>query len=364
VTLAVTAPVNDHSTPGPTVRRSAYIDTLRAAAIARVFLHHTLWISWLAVLFPSMWVMFSLAGLLVARSLDRGGVTRTVGSRLRRLLPPLWGLALVAVPIMLVQGWLTDPKSPLYWPDLLLWVLPLANPPTSSWAGAFAMALWYLRAYLWFILLSPLLWWLFRRWPIQVTLTPLVAAALMHAHLVPQPTGRIGDVVGTTALYGTAWMLGFARYSGMLEKLSVRSLALIVGGLAVAAAVWGVVAAPADATMFNVQMAEALWGTAVVLVLMRIKPSMDWLARFPRLSAMISALNARAVSIYIWHLPVLLVVGAILGVLGIDPFSMEGRAAALPIGAVLLTLTVAAVGWIEDLAARRRPAIVPKFSGG
>jgi peptidoglycan/LPS O-acetylase OafA/YrhL len=279
---------------------------------------------------------------------------------LRRLLPPLWGLAIVAIPIMLVQGWITDPKSPLYWPDLLLWVVPLANPPTSSWAGAFAMALWYLRAYLWFILLSPLLWWLFRRWPIPTMLVPLVSAALMHAHLVPQPSGRFGDVVGATALYGTAWMLGFARYTGLLEKLSARTCALIVAVLAVTAAVWGVVAAPPAASMFQVQMAEALWGTAVVLILMRIKPSMQWLRRFPKLSALISALNARAVSIYIWHLPVLLVVGAILGVFGIDPFSMEGRAAALPIGAVLLTLTVASVGWIEDLAAKRKPTIVPR----
>jgi hypothetical protein len=39
---------------------------------------------------------------------------------------------------------------------------------------------------------------------------------------------------------------------------------------------------------------------------------------------------------------------------------MEGRAAALPIGAVLLTLTVASVGWIEDLAAKRKPTIVPR----
>lgn len=358
VTLAV-APVNDQSTPAPPARRSAYIDTLRAAAIARVFLHHTLWIGWLAILFPSMWIMFALAGLLVARSLDRSGVKHAVQSRLRRLLPPLWGLAAVAIPMMLAHGWLSDTESPLHWPDLLFWAVPLANPPTSSWAGAFAMALWYLRAYLWFVLLSPLLWWLFRKWPLVTLLTPLAVAALLHSHVLPAPTGRTGDVINTTALYGTAWLLGFARYSGMLDRLSGKTTAWVCAGIAAVAAVWGLFATSQTAWSLNMHMAEALWGTAVVLALMRVKVSMQWLERFPRLTATIKVLNARAVSIYIWHLPVLLVAGAILGLLNIDPFSWEGRFAALPIGAALLAVAVVAVGWIEDLAAKRRPRILP-----
>jgi hypothetical protein len=185
-----------------------------------------------------------------------------------------------------------------------------------------------------------------------------VVAALLNCGLVPQPPSRVADIVWTTTLYGAAWLLGFARYAGLLDRLPGKACALIAGGLATTGGLWGVLAAAGQWTL-DWQMAEALWGTAVVLVLMRIKPSMDWLRRFPKLAATITALNARAVSIYIWHLPVLLVVGVILGVLGIDPFSLSGRLAALPIGAALLALTVAAVGWIEDLAAKRPPAIIP-----
>ena len=90
VTLAVSA-----KTP-----RSSYVDTLRALAIVRVYVHHTLWISWLTTLFPSMWVMFALAGLLTARSIDSRGGRDTVRARFRRTLPPLWGLAVVVVPLM------------------------------------------------------------------------------------------------------------------------------------------------------------------------------------------------------------------------------------------------------------------------
>src|SRR5688500_18693055 len=119
-----------------TQTRSPYVDTLRAMAIARVYLHHTLWIGWMTMLFPSMPIMFALAGFLAASSLDRAGAAHTVWSRVRRLLPPLWGLAAVAVPVMLIQGW-----SEIKWSELLYWVVPLANPITNETGGAFAMAL-------------------------------------------------------------------------------------------------------------------------------------------------------------------------------------------------------------------------------
>nr|WP_203909111.1 acyltransferase family protein [Rhizocola hellebori] len=85
--------------------RSIYIDVLRAAAILRVYLNHTLWIGWLTVLYPSMSIMFALGGALAASSVDRRGTSSMVRSRLRRLLVPLWALAAVAVPLLLMHGW-------------------------------------------------------------------------------------------------------------------------------------------------------------------------------------------------------------------------------------------------------------------
>jgi peptidoglycan/LPS O-acetylase OafA/YrhL len=82
-------------------QRNLYVDSLRALAVTRVCLHHVLWIGWLTVVFPSMPVMFALAGYLTAATLHRGGVARMLRSRLRRLLPPLWALAVVAIPLIL-----------------------------------------------------------------------------------------------------------------------------------------------------------------------------------------------------------------------------------------------------------------------
>lgn len=329
--------------------RSAYVDTLRALAIARVYLHHTLWIGWFTMVFPSMSVMFALAGFLTAVSLDRGGITRTVWSRVRRLLPPLWGLAAVAVPLMLALGW-----DSVRWSDLVYWVLPLANPTTSSWAGAFALALWYLRAYLWFVLLSPILWWVFRRWPIPALLTPMAAAVVMHSSLVALPeASRTLDVVSSTALYGTCWMLGFARHTGLLDRWSWKVCGAIAATLALTGVAWALFVTPDAVT-------EMFWGTGFVVIIMRLHPSMQWLDRFPRVRTAIAALNARAVTIYVWHLPVLFAAGAIVGLSGLDPLENGlGKALAIVLGTVLLALAVMGTGWIEDLAAKRRPSVIP-----
>lgn len=54
-------------TPG----RDRYLDLLRSLALVRVVLYHLFGWAWLTVLFPSMGVMFALAGSLMARSLSR-----------------------------------------------------------------------------------------------------------------------------------------------------------------------------------------------------------------------------------------------------------------------------------------------------
>jgi peptidoglycan/LPS O-acetylase OafA/YrhL len=354
----VTVSGGGNVTPQPSHRsRSRYVDTLRAVAITRVFLHHTLWISWLAVLFPSMFVMFGLAGAMTAASLERKGPATTVASRLRRLLPPLWALAAVAIPLMILHGWEHDPASPLVWRDLLYWVLPLANPPASSWGGPFAMALWYLRAYLWFILLSPVLWWAFRRWPLATLLAPLTAAVLLYSPLLPLPLNRLGDVLWSTASYGTCWVLGFARHTKLLDRVPFWACATAAAVLGVIGFMWG---AGRAAFPFADPIAETLWGTGFVLVALRARPTLAWLDRFPRLARIVGAVNARAVTIYVWQLPALFLTGALLQLAGIAPLSTWAKLASLFVGAPLTAVAVLCVGWVEDLAARRRPALVPE----
>jgi peptidoglycan/LPS O-acetylase OafA/YrhL len=343
-------------TPTPPRNRSRYVDTLRAVAITRVFLHHTLWISWLAVLFPSMFVMFGLAGAMTAATLERKGPATTVRSRLRRLLPPLWALAAVAVPLMLINGWQHDSSNPLRWQDLLYWVLPLANPPASSWGGPFTLALWYLRAYLWFVLLSPVLWWAFKRWPVATLAAPLTFAVLLYSPLLPLPVNKVGDVLWSTASYGTCWVLGFARHTRLLDRVPMWVCAAVAAVVGVGTYLWGSAHAGFP---YADPIAETLWGTGFVLVALRARPTLAWLDRFPRLARIVGAMNARAITIYVWQVPVLFLTGTVLQLAGVTPLTTEMKVASLLIGAPLTAVAVLLVGWVEDVAARRKPALVP-----
>lgn len=325
--------------------RSRYIDALRAVAIARVYLLHTLWLTWLPAVFPAMWVMFALAGYLTAGSLDRGDPLRTVRSRLRRLLPPLWVLGLVAVPLMLLHGW-SPPPSPL---AVANWVLPLANPPASQWGGPFALALWYLRAYLWLLLLSPVLWWAFRRWPVVTLLALPVAAVACYSPLIDLPVDPLGDGLWATASYGTAWLLGFARHTGLLDRVPLPVLGAAAGAAAAGSIAWGATHPLPD------QLHDMLWGLAFVLFVMRLRPNLEWLGRTRWLSGAVTAVNARAVTIYVWHLPASYAAGALLATIG----AASGPLSALTATTLLLAVVVLAVGWVEDLAARRRPSLLP-----
>ena len=159
------------------IGRDRYFDTLRAIAIIRVVVFHAFPIAALELVFPSMGVMFALGGSLMVKSLDRSEL-KTIKNRLRRLLPALWVMALVAVPTMIRHGWPDQPS----WPHLLLWVLPIADPPSSEFGYPAAGVLWYLVTYLWLVLLSPLLLWLYRQWNLPTILLPLFGLMLLLAH--------------------------------------------------------------------------------------------------------------------------------------------------------------------------------------
>lgn len=338
--------------------RSSYLDILRAAAILRVYLMHTLWLTWLPMLFPAIWVMFAVAGYLTAASLDRGPALRVVRSRLRRLLPPLWALGLVVVPVMLVHGWGSDPTEPLQPVTLLWWVVPLANPPASEWGIHFALALWYLRAYLWLVLLSPLLWWVFRRWPVATLLLPAVAV-LSTTPLLELPVNPVGDVVWATTAYGTCWLIGFARYTGLLHRVPLAGYLAGTVAIAVAGLVWQLRAPAED------KLGPMIWGTAFVLALLRARPRLTWLDRVPWLAGAVAAVNARAVTIYVWHLPAAFAAANLLVLAGVSAVvtSQTGMILLNLLAAtVLLVVVVLATGWVEDLAARRRPTLLPPTS--
>lgn len=336
--------------------RDRYFDTLRAVAIVRVVVFHAFPIAALELVFPAMGVMFALGGSLMVKSLDRNA-GRAVRNRIRRLLPALWVMALILVPIMLRQGWPDRPS----WPSLLLWIVPIADPPSSELGYPAAGVLWYLVTYLWLVLLSPLLLRLYRRWNLPTVLLPLFALMLSVAY--PGTFGEgVTGVLQNVLAFGSCWVLGMAHREGDLARLRAR-LVYPVAVACVAGALLWTWTHPGDdgPDLTGLPVAYTIYSIGFVLALLRWAPRMVWLARVRPLNGFVSTVNNRAVTIYLWHNVAITIAVYLFDPLKLWRIPTQGLedAADFSIALGLIVVAVLALGWVEDLAARRRPRISP-----
>ncbi|MFI8075147.1 acyltransferase [Streptomyces sp. NPDC086033] len=368
--------------------RDRYLDLLRSLALVRVVLYHLFGWAWLTVLFPSMGVMFALAGSLMARSLNRPTLS-VIRGRIRRLLPPLWAFSAVVLPLMFVGGWKLseDPDHSGTWGllELVNYVIPIGAPPypwevgfpkdllESTWADQAVGPLWYLRAYLWFVLASPLLLWAFRRVPWATLLAPLALTAVVGTGLVTIP-GELGNAVTDFAVYGSCWVLGFAHHEGVLAKVP-RYLAVSGSVMVMAFALWWTSGhlGPEGWDLNDIPLAQAAWSFGFVVILLQYSPSWQELpGRLARWDKLVTLSNNRAVTIYLWHNLLIMATVPIIDLAYRLPFMQSDRAvAALDATDMLwmfflvwplIGLAILAFGWIEDLAAKRRPKLWPNGS--
>ncbi|MDQ0991196.1 acyltransferase [Streptomyces sp. V3I7] len=389
MTTQAVSPQRSQGPAGQPAGRDRYFDLLRSIALVRVVVYHLFGWAWLSVLFPSMGVMFALAGSLMARSLGRPALS-VIRGRIRRLLPPLWAFGAVVLTMLFAGGWnpAKDPDNGGLWGvlDLIDYVVPVGAPPfpwhigsesgllESSWAEQAAGPLWYLRAYLWFVLASPLLLRAFRRAPWPTLLAPLGLTAIVGTGLVTIP-GETGNAVTDFAVYGGCWVLGFAHHEGLLAGVP-RYLAVSLSTLVMAFGLWWASGhlGPEGWDLNDIPLAQATWSLGFVVILLQCSPSWQRLpGRLARCDKLVTLSNNRAVTIYLWHN--LLIAAAVLVVdqaYDLPFLQSDGAVAALDatdnlwmfvVVWPLIALAVVAFGWIEDLAALRRPRLWPDRTG-
>ena len=349
-------------------RRDRYVDGLRALALVRVTFYHAFGWAWLPLVFPSMGVMFALGGSLVAGSLSRrdGSAWPVLRKRLRRLLPPLWIYGAVLAVLMTWAGWTVTRSAgtPITWLSALRWVVPYADPPGSAWGDTFVLPLWYLRTYLWLLLLSPMLLWLFRRHPVPTLLVPAALLAGIAVGTIEASTAT-GDTLEHLGIFGTCWMLGFAHHDGMLRRLPrgrtvVAAVLLLALGLA-----YALTHQRGDSgwDIDDIPVANAAYSAGAVLLLLRLYPRRTVLDRMPRLSGVVAVINARAMTLYLWGNLAIWTAGPVLERLplpaGLPPGGPLAQALQFALAWCLLGVAVLAVGWVEDVAAGRPPRVNP-----
>ncbi|KQV03415.1 hypothetical protein ASE03_31170 [Kitasatospora sp. Root187] len=372
--------------PAPKPRsggRDRYLDLLRALALLRVVIYHNFGWAWLPLVFPSMGVMFALAGSLMARSLSRPALT-VIRGRLRRLLPPLWLFGIITIGLSLLDGWGPNAEGHpnWWWGKLAFWILPLSTPPFAEvslsgfggllehgWAVQVGVPLWYLRAYLWYVLLSPLMLKALRRFPVVTIFTPLALA--LCSGFLPEGGGRIWETFSDFTTFGSCWVLGMAHQEGLLRKLP-QYVAPSIAPLVMLAGYWWLTSRPvldptAVGDLENVPIAQAVWSFGFVLLLLHLSPSwQDWPGPLQRWNGLISLLNARAVSVYLWHTLALVISIPIIDLAWRSDWAadhlawlLRTRYPPLLVALPLIALFVLAFGWIEDLAAGRPPRLFP-----
>ncbi|MER6219575.1 acyltransferase family protein [Streptomyces sp900105755] len=341
--------------------RDRYFDTLRAVALIRVVTYHTFGWAWCGMVFPSMGIMFGLAGTLMAKSLERPAL-KVVRSRLRRLLPPFWFWGFFVVLAMLIHDWMPG------W-QIVYWIVPLGDPPGNAWGEQAWEILWYLRTYLWFVLLSPALLWIFRKAPIPVLLLSL-APILVLNFVWSGPDNRFGSALWDLSTYLFCWILGFAHRDGVLRRMK-PGLVIVGSFAAVGYGGWYAFSHQADFGTYDLDenpLAQAFWSAGFVMLLMWAKAyrkiDFAWLTRYRKLDRTVTIFNARAVTIYLWHeIALVLAVPLIDQMWNVPAFEkwlpLDSQWFMFGVGWILIAVFVVACGWVEDVAAKKKPRLLP-----
>ncbi|MFF1914084.1 acyltransferase [Streptomyces sp. NPDC058239] len=364
--------------------RDRYLDLLRCVALVRVVVFHVFGWAWLTVLFPSMGVMFALAGSLMARSLARPA-RDVIRGRLRRLLPPMWAFASAVVPVMFLLGWKPVKEEGIGWFIRLgCYLLPVGAPPypwengspsgllEESWADQAVGPLWYIRAYLWFVLASPLLLKAFRRMPWPTLLAPIGLTAVTGTGLVTVP-GETGEGLVDFAVFGSCWVLGFAHHDGLLKKVP-RYLTVSLAAFVMAFGLWWASGHLTEEgwNLDEIPLAQATWSFGFCVILLQYAPSWRQLpGRLARWDGLITLTNNRAVTIYLWHNLLITATEPLIDQLWNIPYfgdrfgtyiGASYTALMLLLVWPLMALTIPAIGWVEDVAAKRAPRLWPNGS--
>ncbi|MBO1337547.1 acyltransferase [Streptomyces sp. VRA16 Mangrove soil] len=365
--------------------RDRYLDLLRSLALVRVVVYHLFGWAWLTVLFPSMGVMFALAGSLMARSLSRPALG-VIRGRIRRLLPPMWAFSAAVLALMFLGGW-NPGKDPdnggtWGWISLFNYLVPVGAPSfpwhlgsqsgllEDTWPAQAAGPLWYLRAYMWFVIASPLLLKAFRKVPWLTLLAPLGLTAIVGTGVVTIP-GETGNAVTDFAVYGSCWVLGFAHHEGKLKEIP-RYLAVSCSAIVMGFGLWWASGhlGPDGWDLNDIPLAQAAWSFGFVVILLQYSPSWQELpGRLARWDKLVTLSNNRAVTIYLWHNMLIMATVPIIDLAYDLPFMEDPRwSSALDSTYMLwmfvlvwplIALSILGTGWIEDLAAKRSPRLWP-----
>nr|WP_243850195.1 acyltransferase [Modestobacter marinus] len=269
------------------------------------------WLSWLLQVMPLFFLVGGYAGMASWQSArDRGRTTPGwLADRLDRLLRPttLFLLAVLAA---------TALAGPL-----------VGGPVVGTAAWLVALPLWFLAVYVVVVAATPLLVAAHRRWGLRVPLG--LALAVVASDGLRLLSGE--DLAGA-ANYVLVWLclyaLGMAWRTGTLLAHHRAPAALLAGGGSVAVGLvalgpWplAMLGVPGDPFSNTAPPTLALLahGVAQAGLVLLLRDRLAGLCRRPAVWAATAAVNATALTLYLWHLVPVLVAAPALYLTGVLP---------------------------------------------
>lgn len=326
--MTTTLPVSSASGAAPAPTREPAIDLARAWCLASVVVLHAIMVgvsapggvpllenametwpgfpalTWVLQVMPLFFVLGGFSSFTQWSRLRAQGVApgTYVAMRVRRLLPPAIG-AVAAIAIFLVA-------------------LAVAgvSPDIVATAGfRMSMPLWFLGVYLGCSALVPALTAAYRRSPLGT------AGALAAGVVAVDATRGLSGIEGLGFLnLAFVWLLlqvlGFAVAAGRFDRMSRPALA------GAGAAALGLLAALCATGLYPWDLLDALnppcfalvlLGIAQLAVLLLLRRGLGRLARRPLAATVAGWINARAMTIYAWHMLVLIGFAGLLLLTGV-----------------------------------------------
>ena len=345
-----------------TAAQDRYLRLLLALALIATVTYEVFGWAWLT-LFPAPGLLLAGAAAFLATAVGRAEAAGpAVRSAVLRLLAPFWLFAAAAVPVMLALGWKWSEdlgSAPFDVGTAWLWLLPVSDPPVSTPGLPWTTTLWFVRALFWFLVLSPALLWIARRWPLRLAVLPVVAMLLISVGLL-NVYGRVHDVLVGLCVYACCWLLGFGYADGRLGRYPLVP-AVVAGAAAIVAGVWcwRIQAEEyAAESLTDVPLATLLVSTGAILVLLRVEPAYRSLGELRRTNAVLKFLTDRMVTVVLWVGPAIVVTPLVLDATGAYRAGDRWEPVLDLTGTWVLVLTlVVLLGWAErpmSLPLRRR----------
>lgn len=313
----------------PRAARDTGIDFIRALCVLGVVLLHSImvgvtvtaagpafanasdgtdWIaplSWVLQVMPMFFVIGGFSGLLAFRRMrERGGTSAAfVAGRLHRLLRP----AVVAMVVVV----------------LALAALTIAGVPPELITTAgfrYGQPLWFLAVFLACQVLLPWLLAAHAAAPSR-TIAALAAAAVL-VDVLRAATGIEGlGFLNLAFVWLTLQQLGFFLADGSIDALSRRARILAGVGAVIALAVafsTGLYSPDLIANINPPTAALLLVGLAHTSILSLHRTRIERFSRRPKAAAFTAFVTKRAMTIYLWHMPVLLLMAGATAVFALS----------------------------------------------